>query len=144
LFTVNASPPIVVARLCAVHQFLDTTLHLFREAWIEWWLDKEQDVDLMKFGDVIRLWEAHGAQIVTGGLRDLIAECGVLEQVAWVLEHLDRTFGLETTAALGLQGQVTEEFLASTATSGPTTSVWRGGMRKRLHARDRRRLREPA
>ena len=38
-----------------IYQFLFTVLHLFREAWLQKFVDFGNDVGLMKFGDVIRL-----------------------------------------------------------------------------------------
>jgi len=141
---VQAPPPVTVPRALPVYQFLDTVLHLFREAWFDWWLEKEQDVDLMKFGDVIRLAAAYRDDLVGGRFRDLVVRADVVQPVCWVLEHLDRTFATQLTDDLGLAGQVTEEFLASAAASGPQTPVWHADMRARLYARDRRRLLAPA
>jgi len=137
---VDVSPPVTVPSASPVYQFLDTVLHLFREAWFEWWLDKEQDVDLMKFGDVVRLWDAHGAELAGGSFRELLEQYGVVEPVCWVLEHLDRTFDLANVEQLGLVGRVDEDFLASAAATGANVPVWQCDMRTRLHAKDRRHL----
>jgi Uncharacterised nucleotidyltransferase len=120
--------------------FLDTVLHLFREAWVDWWLEKEQDVDLLKFGDVVRLWERHRGTLAGGRLRAMLERYGVTEPVAWVLEHLDRTFDLDSVRELGLAGAATEEFLGSGNARGGAVAAWRGTMRERLHVRDRRSL----
>lgn len=118
---------------------LDTTLHLFREAWFDWWLEKEQDVDLMKFGDVIRLWERYGAELAGGALRDAVERLAVVEPVCWVFEHLDRMFELGIVAACGLRGRVDEEFLFSAGGSGRSGGRrWHGSMRQRLYTKDRR------
>jgi hypothetical protein len=113
-------------------QLLDTTLHLFREAWFDWWLDKEQDVDLMKFGDVMRLWQqaCDTGQIPLFG--ELVDRYAVAEPVAWVFEHCRRLFGCTAVAELALEGAASEEFLASAAASGPEVAVWPGDMRARL------------
>jgi hypothetical protein len=139
-FVVDGPPPVVALRAAPVFQFLDTVLHLFREAWFEWWLDKEQDVDLMKFGDVLRLYRAYEDEFANDRLQNLITSYGVVEPVAWVLEHLDRTFGTGSVARLGLEGHTTEAFLASAAATGPETAVWNADMRARLHSTNRRGL----
>jgi hypothetical protein len=122
------------------YQFLDTILHLFREAWFEWWLSMEQDVDLMKFGDVIRLWEAHREQLVAGDFAGLVTELGVAEPVCWVLEHLARTFPVDAISELCLDGRVDEEYLNSAGASGGATRSWQGTMRDRLRVKNRQRV----
>jgi putative nucleotidyltransferase-like protein len=140
---VDVPPPVAVPVPLPIYQFLDTVLHLFREAWFEWWLDKEQDVDLMKFGDVIRLGRAYHGDLAGGRFRDLVYRHGVSQPVAWVLVHLDRTFGTALTRDLQVAPDVTEAFLASAAASGPDVAVWNADMRARLFARDRRALLAP-
>lgn len=120
------------------HQFLDTILHLFREAWFEWWLGMEQDVDLMKFGDVIRLWEAHRELLAASDFAGLVTELGVTEPVCWVLEHLARTFRVDAVSELGLDGRVGEDYLNSAGASGGATRSWQGTMRDRLRVKNRR------
>lgn len=121
-------------------QFLFTVLHLFREAWHEQWLELEVDVSLMKFGDVIRLFSAHRAELGQGRLADLLDGFGVAEPVAWVLEHTDRTFGTAMVAELGLDGRVDESWLGQAGPSYGQDRRWEGTMRARLWAKDRQRL----
>jgi hypothetical protein len=123
------------------YQFLFTVLHLFREAGFEQWLELELDVSLMKFGDVIRLFDAHEDALSDGRFTALLASYGVAEPVAWVLEHTDRTFGTAMTERLGLGGRVDEDVLFSARPAGGKADrAWRGTMRERLWARDRRAL----
>ena len=118
-------------------QFLFTVLHLFREAWLEQWVDLELDVSLMKFGDVIRLYEAHQAELSDGRFTAFLETYGIAQPVAWVLEHTDRTFGTRMVESLGLGGRVEENWLASAHPSYGKERKWRGTMRKRLWAKDR-------
>jgi hypothetical protein len=118
-------------------QFLFTVLHLFREAWLEQWVELELDVSLMKFGDVIRLFETCKAELSDGGFTALLETHGMVEPVAWVLEHTDRTFGTGMVGQLGLGGRVDENWLASAHPSYGKERQWRGTMRERLWARDR-------
>ncbi len=121
-------------------QFLFTVLHLFREAWMEQWLEMELDVSLMKFGDVILLFNAHVAELSGGRFTALLEQYGVAEPVAWVLEHTDRTFGTGMIEALGLTGRVNDQWLAHAHPSHGKERAWRGTMRERLWAKDRRAL----
>ena len=58
----------------------------------------------------------------------------------WVLEHLDRTFNMNTVAALGLEGRVSEEWLFSGRASGKNLFRWQGSMRERLYTKNRQTL----
>jgi hypothetical protein len=120
------------------YQFLFTILHLFREAWKDEWLDLEQDVNLIKFADVLRLWRRHHETLATPAFHRLLEHAGVVEPVAWVLVHLDRTFGTGLAAALAIETRAAPEFLNSaSAPGGVARRRWRGTMRDRLHARER-------
>ena len=119
------------------YQFVFTALHLFREAWFERWMEADQDVNLMKFGDLVRLWERERESLSRPELVELLEGYGIVGPVVWVLEHLDRTLHTSIVAALGLQERVTEEWLTSAYKSGGQLRQWRGTMRQRLHSKDR-------
>jgi hypothetical protein len=136
--SVPGAPGVKVPVVAPEYEVIGTVLHLFREAWFERWLDWEQDVDLAKFGDVIRLMEAHRDKAPT--LREAIERHGVREPVLWVLEHMDRAFGTDSVATLGWSGEVDEDWLSSAHDSGGKPRKWRGTMRQRLYARDRKAL----
>lgn len=121
-------------------QFLFTILHLFREAWLELWVELELDVSLMKFGDVIRWFAGHRQQLAGGRFARLLEKYGVVEPVAWVLEHTDRSFGTGMTAELGLEHRVDENWLSRAHPAYGKEREWRGTMRERLWAKDRRAL----
>ncbi|MGW4794904.1 nucleotidyltransferase family protein [Nonomuraea sp. NPDC004297] len=119
------------------YHFLFTVLHLFREAWHPRWLELEQDVTLMKFADVARLWRRHAGPLRDGRLAALLDEYGLAPPVAWVLTHLDRVMGTGVAPSLGLSGRAAEEFLASAGAPAGGTRAWRGSMTERLRSRDR-------
>jgi len=121
-------------------QFLFTVLHLFREAWLEQWVALELDVSLMKFGDVIRLFARDRDELVDGRFAELLEAKGVVEPVAWVLEHMDRTFGTRTAEAIGIAGRLDEDWLRAAHPSYGQDRRWRGTMRERLWAKDREQL----
>jgi Uncharacterised nucleotidyltransferase len=123
------------------YHFIFTILHLFREAWKDEWLDLEQDVNLIKFADVVRLWRAHQETLMAPDFRTLLEHWGIVEPVGWVLVHLDRTFGTDLATRLGIDTRIGQEFLNSAgAPGGRARRMWRGSMRDRLQARRRRNL----
>ncbi len=121
-------------------QFIFTILHLFREAWIEVWLEWGQDVNLSKFADVVRLWNNYQSVINSADFIQTIEEFGIVEPILWVLEHLDRTLHTGIVPALGLEGKVTESWLFSAGSTDGKKRQWHGTMRERLHSKNRRQL----
>jgi hypothetical protein len=114
--------------------FLFTVLHLFREAWVSTWTVLEQDVNLVKFGDVIRSWSRWRDRLTAPSFRELIARTEVGEPVSWVLAHADRTFGTEMNAALALEGSLSEPFLGSAGPAPDGKPRRFGSMLNRLFA----------
>jgi hypothetical protein len=133
-------PDVKLPSFSPLIQFLFTILHLFREAWLERWMSVGKDVNLSKFGDVIRLWRAHGESMRRDGLTNRLEELGLIEPVVWVLEHLDRTFGTTIVREINLQGRLTEEYLTSARASGGRLRQWKGTMRQRLQCKNRYKL----
>ncbi len=121
-------------------QFISTVLHLFREAWFERWLEWEQDVDLTKFSDVVRLWRAYEDVLATNTFTQMLEDFKIVEPMVWVLEHLDRTFHMNIVASLGLDGRVNEDWLFSGRASGKNLFHWQGSMRERLYTKNRQTL----
>lgn len=121
-------------------QFLFTALHLFREAWFEKWLDLEQDVNLMKFADLLRLWPAHREVLTSAAFLAKVESYNLLQPLLWVLEHLDRTFHTEILTEMALQGRSDETWLASAGRGSGHLRLWHGDMRRRLYTKDRRSL----
>lgn len=121
-------------------EFISTVLHLFREAWFERWLEWEQDVDLTKFSDVIRMWRRDKAVLSDGSFTQTLEEFGIVDPMVWVLEHLDRTFNMDIVSTLGLEGRVSEAWLFSGRVSGTQQFQWQGTMRERLYTKNRQTL----
>ncbi len=124
--------------LAPQYEMIGTVMHLFREAWFERWLHMEQDVDLAKFGDVIRLWRSLRGNLDT--LKEAIDRYAIRQPVLWVLEHMDRTFHTSTVAELGWQGLVDDSWLSSAHSPSGEPRRWRGTMRQRLQTKDRKAL----
>lgn len=121
-------------------QFIGTVLHLFREAWFERWIEWEQDVDLTKFSDVIRMWRTYNDILATDAFAQSLKDFEIVEPMAWVLEHLDRTFNMDISATLDLKNAVDETKLFSGSASGNQLLQWRGSMRERLYSKNRQGL----
>jgi hypothetical protein len=120
-----------------IYQFLFTVLHLFREAWLQKFVDFGNDVGLMKFGDVIRLIDRDRNELTDGELLRIMAAHNVTHPVAWVLRRLDQTFQTRTLELLSLEEYGDEELLAGQMSSRGYVGTWGQSMRERLQSKDR-------
>jgi hypothetical protein len=127
-----------------VYQFLFTVLHLFREAWLQKFVDFGTDVGLMKFADVIRLLDRNRNELTDGELLRIIQTHSVTDAVAWVLRRLDETFQTRTLELLALEKHGDEELLASQMQSSAYVSAFGQSMRERLRSKARGALRPTA
>jgi len=127
-----------------VYQFLFTVLHLFREAWLQKFVDFGTDVGLMKFGDVIRLIDRDRYELTDGELLRIMQTRRVTDAVAWVLRHMDETFQTRTQELLALEKYGDEKLLASQMQSSAYVGAWGQSMRERLQSKARGFLREVA
>jgi hypothetical protein len=119
------------------YQFLFTVLHLFREAWLQKFVDFGNDVSLMKFGDVIRLIDRYRDDLTDGELRRIMEAHNVSDAVAWVLHHMDETFQTRTQELLALGKHGDEQLLASQMQSSAYVGAWGQSMRERLQSKAR-------
>ena len=120
-----------------VYQFLFTVLHLFREAWLQKFVDFGTDVGLMKFGDVIRLIDRDRNELTDGELLRIMQTHRVTDAVAWVLRHMDETFQTRTLELLALEKYGDEKLLASRMQSSAYVGAWGQSMRERLQSKAR-------
>ena len=120
-----------------IYQFLFTVLHLFREAWLQKFVDFENDVGLMKFGDVIRLIDQNRNALADAELGQTMEANNVTEAVVWVLRHTDETFHTCTLEQLALEEHGEEEWLASQMQSSGYVAAWGQSMRERLQSKAR-------
>ncbi len=124
-----------------LHQFLRIALHIFREAWLEHWIVREQnDITLRKIADVLRFWERHRAELGGGRLGQAARALAVAEPVAWVLGHVDAVCATDLLQQAELQELASERWLASAAGGNEAPLRWHGDMRRRLHDREPVRL----
>src|SRR5947208_170507 len=124
-----------------VYQFLFTVLHLFREAWLQKFVDFGTDVGLMKFADVIRLIDQNRHELTDGELLRIMERHNVIHPVAWVLRHLDETFQTRSQELFALEQYGDEELLASQMQSSAYVRAWDQSMRERLQSKTRGSLR---
>lgn len=120
-----------------IYQFLFTVLHLFREAWLQKFVEFGSDVSLMKFGDVIRLVERNRNKLTDGELLRTMEAHRVTHAVAWVLGHLDETFHTHTLELLALEKHGNEELLAGQMSSSGYVRASGQTMRERLQSKAR-------
>jgi hypothetical protein len=119
------------------YQFLFTVLHLFREAWLQKFVDFGTDVGLMKFGDVIRLIDQNRDALTEGELMRIMEAHNVTQPVAWVLRHLDETFQTRTQELFALEKHDDEKLLASQMESSAYVRPSDQSMRERLQSKRR-------
>jgi hypothetical protein len=119
------------------YQFLFTVLHLFREAWLQKFVDFGSDVGLMKFGDVIRLIDRDPKELTDGELLRIMETHKVTDPIAWVLRRTDETFHTGTLEALGLEERGDEQLLASQMQSKGYVNALGTSMRERLQSKSR-------
>jgi hypothetical protein len=126
------------------YQFLFTVLHLFREAWLQKFVDFGNDVSLMKFGDVVRLIDQHRDELTDGELLRTMEAHNLTDAVAWVLRRLDETFQTHTLELLGLEKHGDEQLLARQMQSSGYVRASGQSMRERLQSKTRGSLRPAA
>lgn len=127
-----------------IYQFLFTVLHLFREAWLQKFVDFGSDVSLMKFGDVIRLIDRNRNELADGELLRVMEAHNVTHPVAWVLRRMNETFNTRTLELLALEKYGDEELLASQMQSSAYVGTWGQSMRERLRSKARGSVRPAA
>jgi hypothetical protein len=120
-----------------IYQFLFTVLHLFREAWLQKFVDFGSDVSLMKFGDVIRLINRDRDDLAGDELLGVMESHNVTHPVAWVLRRLDETFQTHTLELLALEKHGDEKLLASQMQSSGYVASSDQSMRERLQSKTR-------
>ena len=120
-----------------IYQFLFTVLHLFREAWLQKFVESGTDVGLMKFGDVIRLIDRNQNKLTDSELLRIMQTHGVTDAVAWVLRHMDETFHTHAVELLALEKHGNEKLLRSQMRSPGYVNAWSESMRGRLQSKSR-------
>jgi hypothetical protein len=120
-----------------IYQFLFTVLHLFREAWLQKFVDFGNDVGLMKFGDVIRLIDRDSKELTDGELMRIMETHHVTDAIAWVLRRTDETFHTGTLELLALEKRGDEQLLASQMQSKGYVNASGASMRQRLQSKAR-------
>ena len=125
-----ASEPLPV--FCPEYSFIDCTLHLFREAFIESAVGNGNPVTLSAFLDLALLWRRFYPQLTTPAARARLDRLGLKPPMAWVMWHLDRLFPTDVVDTLALHEFVDEAWMASWRPLGRESGRWHGDMRRRL------------
>jgi hypothetical protein len=139
---IESGPLSGVYRLNDAFLFLDSVLHLFREAYLEITIATTgEDVNLAKFLDVALLWKILlRDKSVRDSVMQIIDDSNIKGAVGWVAYHTDSVFGTSILQELGLQREVTSEFLNSWRASGGKIGQWSGTMKERLQQKNRQNL----
>lgn len=116
--------------------FIDSCLHLFRDAYFEKFVERGIDVQLGKFLDCALIWRSlvdEQRQLVASVLRshDLSGP------VAWVCYHLDAIYELDTFTRLGIDDGLTDFPPDSWQKRSGELGRWSGTMVDRLFSKDR-------
>lgn len=138
---VPGMPGVTLPCFRPIYQFLFTVLHLFREAWLQKFVDFGNDVGLMKFGDVIRLIDQNRKELTDGKLLQIMEAHQVTHAIAWVLGNTDETFHTNTLELLALEKRGDEQLLANQMHSKGYVSALSQSMRERLQSKARGSLR---
>jgi len=135
--TVPGMPGMTLPCFRPIYQFLFTVLHLFREAWLQKFVDFGNDVGLMKFGDVIRLIDQNHNELTDGKLLRIMEANNVAHAMAWVLGATDEIFHTRTLKLLALEKHGDEELLGKQMHSRGYVSALDQSMRERLQSKTR-------
>lgn len=135
--SVPGIPGVTLPCFRPIYQFLFTALHLFREAWLQKFVDFGNDVGLMKFGDVIRLIDRDRDELTDGELLRTMESNNVTDAVAWVLRRMDETFRTRTLELLALEQHGDEQLLAAKMQAGGYVRASGQSMRERLQSKAR-------
>jgi Uncharacterised nucleotidyltransferase len=138
---VPGMPGVTLPCFRPIYQFLFTVLHLFREAWLQKFVDFGIDVGLMKFGDVIRLIDQNRKELTDGKLLRIMEAHKVAHVVAWVLANTDETFHTNTLELLALEKRGDEQLLANQLHARGYVNALGQSMRERLQSKARGSLR---
>jgi hypothetical protein len=129
---------IAIPKFDTAHEFIFAVLHLFREAWFDRWVNMEQDVNLMKFFDIVQLFYKNRDYFGSSAFQNILNNYTIHKPLWWVMEHMDRTFATDAVTVIKLESYQDEEFLFSAqGASSDDLKRWYGSMRDRLYNLDR-------
>lgn len=115
---------------CCYH-YMYIILHLIKHAWSTYLQQTENDCNLSQFCDVIWYWRKYRDELLLNFV-NIIKENNVLQPVVWVLAHTDRTFKTSIVHDLGLDAEVSEEWLQTTISKTGYRRLLAVSMRRKL------------
>ena len=125
--------------LSSTYHFIYIILHLYKHAWVEYLSRWNNDVNLVKFGDVYHFWRKNKDELLMN-LKDIIKRQGIEKPIIWTLSHTDSIFGTNMVKELGYEGWIDPIYLNSAGDEKGNTRMWKGTMRDRLCSKDRKSL----
>lgn len=119
------------------YHFVFVVIHLFKHAWLDSMQKWKNDVNLIKFADVMRLWNKFDIQIKEE-IFDIIEQFSIEEPLFWVARHTDDLFGTNITKELKLTNNVNPNILHKAYDRRGNAISWKGTMRNRLQLKERK------
>lgn len=128
-----------IPTLSIIYHYIYIILHLYKHAWLEYLSRWNNDVNLVKFGDVYRYYKKY-KKIIDVELPNIIKVQNIERPIIWTLQHTDEIFGSNIVENLGYKGFLDEEYLHSAGDKKGNIRIWKGNMRERLKSKNRKAL----
>ena len=121
------------------YHFIYIIMHLYKHAWLEHFIYKRNDVNLVKFADVYHYWNTYSTKLKQE-LPQLIEKHKIYEPVLWTLYHTDYIFNSNIVSTLDMGNFLNEKTLFASINKIGKILFWKGNMRKLLWEKNRANL----
>ena len=128
-----------IPALGITYHYIYIILHLYKHAWLEFLSRWNNDVNLVKFGDVYRYYKKY-KEIIDKELPEIIKKQNIENPVIWTLQHTDEIFGSNIVENLNYENFINDEYLHSAGDKKGNIRIWKGNMRERLKSKNRKKL----
>lgn len=128
-----------IPALDVVYHYVYIILHLYKHAWVEYLSRWNNDVNLVKFGDVYRYYQKY-KNVIKDELPKIIKENNIEKPIIWTLVHTDEIFGSNIVEELKYENFLDYNYLHSAGDKKGNIRMWKGNMRDRLYSKDRKKL----
>lgn len=128
-----------IPALGITYHYIYIILHLYKHAWLEFLSRWNNDVNLVKFGDVYRYYKKY-KEIIDKELPEIIKKQNIENPVIWTLQHADEIFGSNIVENLNYENFINDEYLHSAGDKKGNIRIWKGNMRERLKSKNRKKL----
>jgi len=130
-----------ISALDTTHHFIYIILHLYKHAMVEFLSRWNNDVNLVKFGDVYRYFNKY-EDIILKELPELMIKYNIEKPIFWTLYHTDSIFGSNMIEKLKGDEFIknNKEYLNSAKDEKGNTRYFKGTMMERLVSKNRQKL----